>query len=146
MHSDRPFQPTRRLFLQAAGAFSASLALPARLAFADMAPGERLHGISAFGDLKYPADFEHFDYVNPDAPKGGTFSFLPPNWYFNQNVQTFNTFNTFILRGDAPPRMERCFDGLMVRAFDEPDALYCHPRRLGRDVGRPQRLALRDKA
>ena len=33
------------------------------------------HGISAFGDLKYPKDFPHFDYVNPDAPKGGTMSF-----------------------------------------------------------------------
>ncbi len=33
-----------------------------------------VHGISDFGDLKYPADFKHFDYVNPDAPKGGIFS------------------------------------------------------------------------
>ena len=32
------------------------------------------HGMSAFGDLKYPADFKHFDYVNPNAPKGGFFS------------------------------------------------------------------------
>ena len=126
MCADRSFHPTRRRFLQTAGALSASLALPARFAFADMVPGEKLHGISAFGDLKYPVDFEHFDYVNPDAPKGGTFSFLPPNWYFNQNVQTFNTLNTLILRGDAPPRMERCFDRLMARAMDEPDALYCH--------------------
>ena len=126
MCANRTFHPTRRRFLQTAGALSASLALPARFAFADMVPGEKLHGISAFGDLKYPADFKHFDYVNPDAPKGGTFSFLPPNWYFNQNVQTFNTLNTLILRGDAPPRMERCFDRLMARAMDEPDALYCH--------------------
>ena len=29
------------------------------------------HGVSLFGDLKYPAGFEHFDYVNPNAPKGG---------------------------------------------------------------------------
>ena len=35
------------------------------------------HGMSAFGDLKYPADFHHFDYVNPDAPKGGLFSTIP---------------------------------------------------------------------
>ena len=44
MRSDRHFHPTRRRFLQAAGALSASLALPARLAFADMVPGERLYG------------------------------------------------------------------------------------------------------
>ena len=117
---------TRRGFICGAGATVASLAIPARLAFAGVEPDVRLHGISAFGDLKYPADFEQFDYVNADAPKGGTFSFLPPNWYYNQNYQTFNTLNTFILRGDAPPRMELCFDELMVRAIDEPDALYCH--------------------
>src|SRR5262245_66079072 len=34
------------------------------------------HGISAFGDLKYPPDFQHFDYVNPNAPKGGVFSHI----------------------------------------------------------------------
>jgi len=51
-------------------------------------------------------------------------NFQPPNWYFNQNVQTFNTLNTYVLRGDAPPRMELCFDALMVSAADEPDAMY----------------------
>ena len=117
---------TRRGFLTGAGAAATLAMLPARFAFASVEPGVRLHGISAFGDLKYPADFKHFDYVDPDAPKGGTFSFLPPNWYYNQNYQTFNTLNTFILRGDSPPRMELCFDELMVRAIDEPDALYCH--------------------
>ncbi|WP_333781699.1 extracellular solute-binding protein [Hoeflea prorocentri] len=117
---------SRRGFLLSAGAAAASLAVPARLAFASNPAGEGLHGISAFGELKYAPDFSHFDYVNPQAPKGGTFSFLPPNWYYNQNYQTFNTLNTFILRGDAPPRMELCFDRLMIRAIDEPDALYCH--------------------
>ena len=34
----------------------------------------KAHGISAFGDLKYPEGFPHFDYVNPNAPRGGTFS------------------------------------------------------------------------
>lgn len=43
------------------------------------------HGISAFGDLKYAADFEHFDYVNPDAPKGGAIS----TWGFG----TFDSLN-----------------------------------------------------
>jgi microcin C transport system substrate-binding protein len=119
------FDLTRRDFLATAVA-AAGLALPARLAFANTPFGEKIHGISAFGDLKYAADFPHFDYVDPQAPKGGTFSFQPPSWFYNQNVQTFNTLNTFILRGDAPPRMEKCFDRLMVRALDEPDALYCH--------------------
>ena len=69
-----------------------------------------LHGLSAFGDLKYAPDFTHFDYVNPDAPKGGTFNFSPPNWVFNQSTLTFNTLNSFVPKGDAPPRMEMCFD------------------------------------
>ena len=122
----RPFSPTRRDILKLGGATAAALALPARLAFASTPPGTPVHGISAFGELKYAPDYTHFDYVNPDAPKGGTFSFLPPNWFYNQNVQTFNTLNTFILRGDAPPRMEMCFDQLMNRAYDEPDAIYGH--------------------
>ncbi len=115
--------PTRRdvLKLSGAAALTASVSLPAGSAFA---AGEARHGLSVFGDLKYDPDFTHFDYVNPDAPQGGTFSFQAPYWYFNQNTQTYNTFNSFILKGDAPPRMELCFDTLMVRAYDEPDAVY----------------------
>jgi len=36
--------------------------------------GVESHGMSGFGDLKYPAEFPHFDYVEPNAPKGGVFS------------------------------------------------------------------------
>lgn len=86
--------------------------------------GAPRHGLSVFGDLMLPADFSHFPYVNPDAPKGGAFRFVPSQWGFNQNPQTFNTFNTFILAGDAPPLMESCFDTLMVRQLEEPDAVY----------------------
>ncbi len=43
------------------------------------------HGISSFGDLKYPPDFKHFDYVNPNAPKGGVFSHIGATRAFNQN-------------------------------------------------------------
>jgi hypothetical protein len=82
------------------------------------------HGISAFGDLKYPPDFEHFDYVNPNAPKGGGFSHVGAIRIFNQNLLTFNSLNSFILRGDAAMGMELTFASLMVRAEDEPDALY----------------------
>ena len=54
------------------------------------------HGLSAFGDLKYPADFKHFDYVNPDAPKGGRFATIGTG-----APHTFDSFNRFILKGDA---------------------------------------------
>ncbi|MFD1697064.1 extracellular solute-binding protein [Roseibium aestuarii] len=82
------------------------------------------HGLSVFGELKHGADFSAFTYVNPDAPKGGKLMFRPGGWSYNQNPQTFNTLNTLTLKGDAPPLMEICFDSLMVRAYDEPDAVY----------------------
>jgi microcin C transport system substrate-binding protein len=77
------------------------------------------HGISIFGDLKYPADFKHFDYVNPDAPKGGRASQIG-----SAGITTFDSFNGFILKGDAAQGIELVFDTLMVRANDEPDAVY----------------------
>jgi microcin C transport system substrate-binding protein len=82
------------------------------------------HGMSAFGDLKYPPNFSHFDYADPAAPKGGTFSQVGPSRMFNQNFLTFNSLNSYILRGDAAQGMELTFASLMVRANDEPDALY----------------------
>lgn len=80
---------------------------------------ERRHGLSAFGDLKYPADFKHFDYVNPDAPKGGRLATMPTS-----SINTFNEFNGFILRGDPAEGVSFLFDSLMARAQDEPDAVY----------------------
>jgi microcin C transport system substrate-binding protein len=108
---------------------SGVLALPLGATLAPLLPGRALaagrrHGLSIFGDLKYPADFPHFAYVNPEAPKGGRFNFSVPNWLFNQDTQTFDTLNSFVVKGTAPPRMELCFDSLMVRALDEPDAVY----------------------
>jgi microcin C transport system substrate-binding protein len=82
------------------------------------------HGLSAFGDLAYPRDFPHFRYVNPDAPKGGVFSQIGPDRLYNQNFLTFNSLNTFILKGDAAQGMELTFAALMVRSGDEPDAMY----------------------
>lgn len=114
---------SRRSFLAFAGAASAAPLLP-RMAFAETRSNVPLHGLSAFGDLKYAAGFTHFDYASPDAPKGGTFNFSPPNWQWNQNTDTFNTLNPFVPNGDSPPRMEMCFDSLMTRALDEPDAIY----------------------
>lgn len=82
------------------------------------------HGMSAFGDLKYRADFHHFDYVNPDAPKGGAFSLIPSVRAYNQSYQTFNSLNAFILKGDGAQGMDLTFAPLMARANDEPDAMY----------------------
>ncbi len=86
--------------------------------------GSERHGISAFGELKYPADFQHFDYVEPNAPKGGIFSHVGSTRAFNQNFLTFNSLNSFILKGDGAQGIELTFATLMSRAQDEPDALY----------------------
>jgi microcin C transport system substrate-binding protein len=86
--------------------------------------GTEHHGMSAFGELKYPADFQHFDYVDPNAPKGGVFSHVGSTRAFNQNFLTFNSLNSFILKGDGAQGTELTFATLMSRAQDEPDALY----------------------
>jgi len=82
------------------------------------------HGISAFGDLKYPKGFKQFDYINADAPKGGLFSTIPSVRSYNQSFQTFNSLNAFVLKGDGAVGMEQTFTALMARSGDEPDAMY----------------------
>src|SRR6201991_3354322 len=82
------------------------------------------HGLSVFGDLKYPPDFHHFDYVNPAAPKGGMFSTIPSVRTYNQSYYTFSSLNAFILKGEGAQGMDLTFATLMTRAGDEPDALY----------------------
>jgi len=82
------------------------------------------HGVSAFGDLRYPPDFAHFSYVNVDAPKGGTYSEIVSQRGFNGSFQTFNSLNAFILKGEGALGMELTFAVLMVRSGDEPDAMY----------------------
>ncbi len=77
------------------------------------------HGLSIFGELKYPPDFAHFDYVNPNAPKGGKVSQVGPG-----GTLTFDSFNQFILKGDRAQGLDLLYDTLMTRALDEPDAVY----------------------
>jgi microcin C transport system substrate-binding protein len=111
---------TRRQTLAlSAGAIAAAKFMPQAAA----QDAER-HGMSAFGDLAYPADFKNFKYVNPDAPKGGVFSQIGPNRQFNQSYLTFNSLNSYILKGDGAQGMELTLATLMVRSGDEPDAMY----------------------
>ncbi len=97
-------------------AFAAMLLVSSTLAASSASPS---HGLSAFGELKYPADFKHFDYVNPDAPKGGRIATIG-----TASLQTFDSFNMFILKGDFAQGLLFVYDSLMVRALDEPDAVY----------------------
>ena len=93
--------------------------LLAAVLLASPALAEPRHGISTFGDLKYPADFKHFDYVNPDAPKGGRISLVGP-----VATLTFDSFNAFILTGDQAQGLGLLYDSLMTGSADEPDAMY----------------------
>jgi microcin C transport system substrate-binding protein len=114
----------RRMLVLSAGAVAGHALLPVSGRSARAAEDVETHGISAFGDLKYPADFRHFGYVEPNAPKGGVFSQIGPSRQFNQNFLTFNSLNSYILKGDAAQGMELTFATLMASAEDEPDAMY----------------------
>ena len=137
--------PSRRdVLVLTAGAVAASV-IPT---FQAAAQDAGRHGMSAFGDLKYPADFAHFNYVNPNAPKGGMFSQIGPNRQFNQSFQTFNSLNSYILKGDAAQGMDLTFATLMVRSGDEPDGMYgLVARSVGiSDDGLSYRFSLRPEA
>ncbi len=111
----------RHVLALSAGALSAPWLRP--VAAATDAAAEA-HGMSVFGDLKYPADFPHFDYVNPAAPKGGVFSLIPAVRAYNQSYYTFNSLNAFVLKGEGAQGMDLTFAALMARSGDEPDAMY----------------------
>jgi microcin C transport system substrate-binding protein len=76
----------------------------------------RSHGGSLIGELNYPADFPHFDYVNPDAPRGGTARIATQS--------SFDSFNPFIVRGDPPTGIGLIFDSLMTSALDQGSTQY----------------------
>jgi microcin C transport system substrate-binding protein len=74
------------------------------------------YGMSLFGDLKYGPDFKHFDYVNPDAPKGGTMR--------SSAIGTFDTLNPFVIKGVPAAGIGEIFDTLTVASEDEPGSEY----------------------
>ena len=87
----------------------AAAALPVR---AQEAPTTISHGLSMYGDLKYGEGFEHFDYVNPDAPKGGEVR----QWAFGG----FDSLNAFILKGNPGAGTHLIYDTLLKSSDDEP--------------------------
>ena len=114
----------RRQVLMAGAASAAALVVRPRFGFAQTAEEAERHGISAFGDLKYPADFAQFGYVDPKAPKGGTFSDTVSSRGYNGSFLTFNSLNSYILKGDGALGMDLTFATLMASAGDEPDGMY----------------------
>jgi microcin C transport system substrate-binding protein len=83
-------------------------------------PGWAAHGYALWGDLKYPADFDHFDYVRRDAPKGGEIRLVS-----NQRTSTFDKYNPFTMRGNAPAYLSAMmFDALLAGSLDETGSAY----------------------
>jgi microcin C transport system substrate-binding protein len=117
---------TRRSILKIKLAAACSLALPSgsNAAISSDVKGIETYGLSPFEHLKLPADFKNFPYVNPDAPKGGTLVMLPRRPHGNQNLNTFNTLNIFVLKGDGAVGVESTFDSLMVESLDERNSFY----------------------
>jgi len=122
--SRTPGEVTRRDTLALGAGAATMLVMRPALGQSEAQADVERHGMSGFGDLKYPADFKHFAYANPNAPKGGLFSQTGHSRSYNQNFNTFNSLNSFIFKGDAALGMELTFATLMVQAFDEPDAMY----------------------
>ncbi len=74
------------------------------------------HGFSMFGQLKYQPGFTHFDYVNPNAPKGGEYKFAI--------LGIFDSLNPFVMKGKVAHGMRYCFATLLEPSGDEPASYY----------------------
>src|SRR6478736_9617065 len=114
---------TRRHLLQSSAfaAIAPSLGIAAGVggaadpASAQSGTGEPVwrHALSLFGDVKYPVDFKRFDYVNPDAPKGGVARMI--------SIGTFDNFNLAVagIKGSIAPAATLIYETLMARSQDE---------------------------
>ena len=76
-------------------------------------------GISQYGKPKYADGFAHFDYVNPNAPRGGTLTLPNPG-----QRTSFDKFNPFTLRGVTAPGIELMFESLAEGSADEVSSIY----------------------
>lgn len=80
------------------------------------ADGECRHAVSLIGTPKMPKDFTHFDWVNPDAPKGGTLKVA--------EIGSFDNLNPFTIQGSVADGIGSIFDGLFASSPDEPSTAY----------------------
>ena len=77
---------------------------------------EHHHAISLIGTPKYPADFKHFDYVNPDAPKGGLVRMA--------DIGSFDSLNPILYKGEAAAGLGLVYESLMADSLEEPSTSY----------------------
>jgi microcin C transport system substrate-binding protein len=87
-------------------------------------PGEvvRTHAMALLGEPALPADFTHWPWVNPNAPKGGEITLTA--------IGSFDSFNPFILRGTAAVGSTLIYDTMLSRNLDEPLSQYGHLARI----------------
>ncbi|WP_367189720.1 extracellular solute-binding protein [Burkholderia sp. Ed8] len=102
--------------VRAAGRAAAAFALCTALA---TPAAHAAYAIAQYGEPKYPPGFKHFDYVNPDAPKGGTLVLANPN-----RLTSFDKFNPFTMRGNPAPGIDMLFESLATGSSDEPASAY----------------------
>ena len=96
-----------------------ALAFCGLLAFGAALPAHAVYAIAQFGEPKYPPGFKHFDYVNPEAPKGGTLVLANPN-----RLTSFDKFNPFTMRGNPAPGIGMLFESLTTGSSDEVASAY----------------------
>ncbi|HDR8956067.1 extracellular solute-binding protein [Burkholderia vietnamiensis] len=102
--------------LRTAGRSAAVWAIQAVLA---ATAAHAAYAIAQYGEPKYPPGFKHFDYVNADAPKGGTLVLANPN-----RLTSFDKFNPFTMRGNSAPGIDMLFESLATGSMDEPSSAY----------------------
>jgi microcin C transport system substrate-binding protein len=116
---------SRRQFLQSGAVLAATPFVDLARGASEVAAGQQpppnliwRHGLSLFGDLKYPAEFTRFDYVNPDAPKTGQVRLM--------QTGTFDNFNPVIsgVKGSLAGGIDLMFESLTARSLDEESSAY----------------------
>ena len=110
----------RRSLLKSAAVLAAAQQLPSwmRPAAAQGAHSTWRHGVSKFGELKYPDGFKQFEYVNAKAPKGGSASQIALGGFDNLNIVVAS------VKGALAQGVDQIYDTLLMASFDEVASVY----------------------
>jgi microcin C transport system substrate-binding protein len=111
------FQWLKASLKQAVAASLAAMLASTMLSPTVSAADARLHALSLVEKVKFGPDFKHFDWVNPEAPKGGVVRLYAPG--------TFDSLNAFSIKGNSAVGSNLMYDTLMFSSSDEPSTEYC---------------------
>ena len=112
-----PSPPATDPQLSTASTFDPEAACPAAKDTPPSEAGKQLHALSLIGEPKFKPGFDHFDWVNPNAPKGGTLRGFAEG--------SFDSLNAFSVKGDPAAGLGLIYDSLMTGSPDEPSTEYC---------------------